>query len=173
MAIKGAENISCLKNPAKPDRLPMNIHLLEILSSRQTELDWSVISKQIVWTAYTVCFFTACRIGELVPTNEKSFDPSTTLKWENVKFLEGSEILMFIPYSKSTGFNGKVVDGFEKKNYKNCPAALLHRLGRLMENSSYFSENKPIFFFPSGKNLTKKIKNKMFLHFFPPGVNKI
>ena len=44
MAIKGAENISCLKNTVKPDRLPMNIHLLKILSHRLAELDCSAIS---------------------------------------------------------------------------------------------------------------------------------
>ena len=103
MAIKGAENISCLKNTVKPDRLPMNVHLLEILSHRLAELDWSAISKQIVWSACAVYFFTSCRMGELVPTYEKNFDPSTTLRWENVNFLEDGEILMFIPYSKSTG----------------------------------------------------------------------
>ena len=128
MAIKGTENISCLKNTVKPDRLPMNVHLLEILSHRLAELDWSAISKQIVWSACAVCFFTSCRMGELVPTYEKNFDPSTTLIWENVKFLEDGEILIFIPYSKSTGFQGKVVDVFKIESNKNCPAASLHRL---------------------------------------------
>ena len=162
LAIKGTENISCLKNNVKPDRLPMNVHLctvLEILSHRLAELEWSAISKQIVWSTWAVCFFTACRMGELVPTYEKSFDPSTTLRWENVKFLENGEILMFIPYSKSTGYKGKVVDVFKIENDKNCPVASLHRLKRMVEKTGYFSENKPVFSFPSGKNLTKKKLN--------------
>ena len=98
-------------------------------------------------------------MGELVPTYEKSFDPSTTLRWENVKFLENGEILMFIPYSKSTGYKGKVVDVFKIENDKNCPAASLHRLKCMVEKNGYFSKNKPIFSFPSGKNLTKKKLN--------------
>ena len=98
MVLKGASNVSCLSEPAKPDRLPMNIHLLEILSHRLTELSWSDFSKQIFWTACTLCFFTACRMGELVPTSENSFDPATTLTWDNVKFLENKEALIFIPY---------------------------------------------------------------------------
>ena len=98
MVLKGASNVSCLSEPAKPDRLPMNIHLLEILSHRLTELSWSDFSKQIFWTACTLRFFTACRMGELVPTSENSFDPATTLTWDNVKFLENKEALIFIPY---------------------------------------------------------------------------
>ena len=98
-------------------------------------------------------------MGELVPTYEKSFDPSTTLRCENVKFLENGEILMFIPYSKSTGYKGKVVDVFKIENDKNCPAASLHRLKCMVEKNGYFSKNKPIFSFPSGKNLTKKKLN--------------
>ena len=51
-------------------------------------------------------------MGELVPTSKNSFGPATTLTWDNVKFLENKEALIFIPYSKTTGFNGKVVDVF-------------------------------------------------------------
>ena len=159
MALKGTENISCLKNTVKPDRLPMNVHLLEILSHRLAELDWSPLSKQIVWSACAVCFFTSCRMGELVPTYEKNFDPSTTLMWENVKFSDDGEILIFIPYSKTTGFKGKVVDVFKIDNNKNCPAASLHRLKRMIVKKGYFSESKPVFSFPSGKNLTKRKLN--------------
>ena len=90
-------------------------------------------------------------MGELVPTYEKNFDPSTTLIWKNIKFLENGEILIFIPYSKSTGFKGKVVDVFKIESNKNCPAASLNRLKRMVDKKGYFSESKPVFSFPPGK----------------------
>ena len=39
-------------------------------------------------------------MGELVALNEKDFDPTTTLTWENVSFDGNKEIVIFVPYSK-------------------------------------------------------------------------
>ena len=155
-ALKGAENINCSSGVCKKDRLPMNIHLLKILRHRISELSWSPFAKQVFWTACTVCFFTSCRMGELVPTNEKSFDPATTLLWGNVRKMDETEFTLFIPYSKTTGFKGKIVDVFEIDSDKNCPAAALRRLWKMAVDTKGFSVNKPVFSFSSGKNLTKK-----------------
>ena len=108
-------------------------------------------------------------MGELVPSYEKSFNPTTTLVWENVKFMENGDIFMFIPYCKTTGFNGKFVDIFRIEGNKKCPAASLHKLKILVEKNAYFSQNTPVFSFPSGKNLTRKRLNivlKNLLHDF-------
>ena len=159
LTLKGIENFVSLKNTVKMDRLPMNIHLLQILSHRLAETDWSDIDKQIVWTACTVSFFTSCRMGELVPKQEKGFDPSVTLIWDNVKFLNDGDILIFVPYCKTTGFSGKIVDVFKIENDNNCPVASLRRLKRMMDTWGVFSPKTPVFSFPSGKNLTKRKVN--------------
>ena len=49
-------------------------------------------------------------MGEILPSFEKGFDPHITLLWQNVKFLDGKEAIMFIPYCKVKGFNGKIID---------------------------------------------------------------
>ena len=51
MALKGAENMYQIFNAPKADRLPMNIHLLDILGDRIAALGWSIFSKQVLWTA--------------------------------------------------------------------------------------------------------------------------
>ena len=101
MALKGAENMYQIFNTPKADRLPMNIHLLDILGDRISALGWSVLSKQVLWTACTISFFTSCRMGELLPLHEKLFEQKTTLLWGNVKFISDNEILIRIPYSKA------------------------------------------------------------------------
>ena len=101
MALKGAENMYQIFNTPKADRLPMNIYLLDILGDRISALGWSVLSKQVLWTACTISFFTSCRMGELLPLHEKLFDQKTTLLWGNVKFISDNEILIRIPYSKT------------------------------------------------------------------------
>ena len=56
MALKGAKNMYQIFNTPKADRLPMNIHLLDILGDRISALGWSVLSKQVLWTACTISF---------------------------------------------------------------------------------------------------------------------
>ena len=156
LAMRGAENIANVNGTCKTDRLPMNIHLLNILRHRISELPWSPFSKQIFWTACTLCFFTSCRMGELVPSQERNFDASTTLLWDNVREINNTEFIMFVPYSKTTGFKGKIVDIFEIKGDKNCPAAAIRKLRKMMREKTDSKSNVPVFSFHSGKNLTKK-----------------
>ena len=47
-------------------------------------------------------------MGEILPLLENSFDPDTTVVWDNVKFSDEKEIVIFMPYSKTKGFKGEV-----------------------------------------------------------------
>ena len=160
LIIKGAENSFDLTISCKPDRLPMNVHLLEILRHRISDLTWSDLSKQIFWTVCTVCFFSSCRMGELLASHENGFDPATTLVWENVRISISNEVLIFIPYTKTTGFKGKIIDLFEIKGNKNCPVSAIRRLKRMIETEENYNPKKPVFSFKTGKNLTKSKLNK-------------
>ena len=160
MALKWAENMYQIFNAPKADRLPMNIHLLDILGDRIAALGWSIFSKQVLWTACTVCFFSSCRMGELLPFHEKLFDPRTTLLWENVKFVSKNEILILVPYSKTKGFKGKLLDLYPLPDDSKCPVAAMTLLKKLAERMGSYGLLKPVFSFKSGKNLTKAIMNK-------------
>ena len=99
LVMRGAENFANVNGVCKTDRLPMNIHLLNILRHRISELPWSPFSKQIFWMACTVCFLTSCRMEELVPSQEQTSDARTTLLWDNVREINNTEFVIFIPYS--------------------------------------------------------------------------
>ena len=160
LELTGAGNIESLEGVCKADRLPMTYDLLCILGHRLAELSWSEYSKQVFWTAATVSFFTSCRMGELLPSHEKGFDPKTTLLWENVKFLEGKEALIFIPFCKTKGFKGKIIDIFPIQNDAKCPAAALSRLRKLALENELFDPLGPVFALRKGKNFTKNALNK-------------
>ena len=154
MALKGAGNIYNISAGAGKTRLPMNIYLLESLIDWVAKSEWTDLSKQVFWIACMLCFFSTCRMGELLAQNVKSFDPGTTLLWENVKFPEQEGVLIFIPYSKTTGFKGKFIDLFPIKENKYCPVAAIKRLEKLAKKEGNFSSKKPVFTFGSGKFLT-------------------
>ena len=67
MILKGAENSFSLEYMCKTNRLPMNIHLLNVLGHKIANLKWTNYSKQIVWTGCVISFFTSCGMGELLP----------------------------------------------------------------------------------------------------------
>jgi hypothetical protein len=154
----------------------MSISLLQILSHRIAKSQWSEISKQIVYTACVVCFFTSCRMGELLANAEWSFDPQTTLKWENVKFLEGNEITVFVPFSKTSGFDGFFLDIFPVENSELCPVLALEKLVRDLRLANCYKKENPVFQFEGGKNLTTTKMNEIlskFLHDFTSDSLKI
>ena len=156
MVLKGADNCSYLSNSYKSNRLPMNIHLLNVLGHRIAKLDWADFSKQIVWTACVVSFFSSCRMGELLPSHEKSFDPLTTLTWSKVNFITNEEIAIFVPYTKTTGFKGKVIDIFKVDIGNICPAAALVKLKDMAETRGLAKPFNPVFSVKKDSFLTRK-----------------
>ena len=86
-----------MEKTTKKDRIPLSLDLLTVLGHRINKLEWSEYSKQVVWTACLVSFLLSCRMGEMLSMSEKDFDPKTALIWGNVKMLDNSEIVMYIP----------------------------------------------------------------------------
>lgn len=136
-----------------PTRLAMSFPLLKILSHRIACTNWSNFSKQVLYTVFCVCFFTSCRMGEIVCESSTAFDPRKTLKWENVFFGTG-EITFFLPYTKTTGFKGALVDFFEIKNFTYCPYKAFISYYNLSRANKDFSLKNPVFRFKSGEFLS-------------------
>ena len=161
LALKGASNLNSLLSTPKPVRLPMNIHLLDVLGDRISKLGWTVYSKQVLWAACTACFFSSCRMGELLPFSENAYDPRSTLLWKNGKIMSEDKILMLIPYCKTKGFAGKLVDLYPIIDDGKCPVAAIHLLKKLACEMGIYDGDRPVFAFKSGKNLTTAKLNKI------------
>ena len=175
LLLKGSENVFYLSNEITPSRLAMNIHLLKLLSHRINATGWEPMSKQIVWTACTVCFYCSCRMGEILSENKSNFDPKTTLKWQDIRFLEENEIIMYVPYTKTTGLKGAVMNIFPT-NDTTCPVAALTTLKTMRKKCNSFDPKKPVFQFKSGIFLTVKTMNELLeklLKDFNSGKQKI
>ena len=125
----------------------MNIHLLDILGDRISALGWSILSKQVLWTACTISFFTSCRMGELLLLHEKLYDQKTTLLWDNEKFNNDNAILIRIPYSKTKGFKGKLLDIYPLPDDRKCPVAALVMLKKTGHKRRFFWGYKSSLFF--------------------------
>ena len=160
LALNGGKNIALRQTDTHTTRLSMNIHLLSILGHRIAKENWDKISKQVVWTAAVVSFYTSCRMGEILPNSRTGFDASATMKWGNVKFIDQNEILMFLPYTKTTGYKGAIIDLFPINN-STCPVAALSKLKNLYKSNDLYSTKNPVFMFTSGKFLTVQKMNEI------------
>ena len=90
-------------------------------------------------------------MGEILSPFQGNFEPRSTLKWENVVFSENKEVLLFVPYSKTNGFEGKIIDLYPIKGSKFCPASSLIRLKKLAIVEGIWKPENPVFAFKSGK----------------------
>ena len=71
------------------------------------------------------------------------------------------KIILFVPYSKTTGFKGKLLDIYPLANDRRCPSAAMLRLKKLAEIKGIWDPISPVFSFCSGKNLPISILNKI------------
>ena len=159
LVLKGAKNYSDSNVATRPTRLPMNLDLLTVLGHRINELEWSGYAKQVFWTASTTSFFSSCRMGEILAPIENGFQPGVTLMWENIVFSSNYDVLTFVPYTKSSGFEGKIIDLYPIEGSKFCPSASLRRLKKLAIAEGVWKSDNPVFTFKSGKFLTKQKVN--------------
>ena len=159
LILKGGQNRSLVQPSSELIKLSVNTHMLRVLGHRIAVSNWSPLSQQIVWTAFVTCFFSACRMGELVSDNDKNFDPRKTLKWSDLDFNVPDGMLMFLPYTKSKGAKGEMIDLFFYNSANFCPVSNLISLRCLLLQHNLYDISNPVFMFKSGRFLTKKILN--------------
>jgi integrase len=176
LALAGAKNLCDIEGIKKNVRRSMNIPTLLIISHRIATSDWDILSKQLFWAVCTLAFYTSVRLGEILSKCVDSFDKKSTLCWNNVKFLDRNEVLLFIPSTKTSKCKGEFLDVFPTSD-STCPVNALRRLMAIQLEKNVFDMNKPVFIFSSGKCLTTRQLNQvlkdMLSDLYEPGLNQI
>jgi hypothetical protein len=148
-ALRGAENIFKIEGDHKPKRVVMSLQLLKLLGHEIAASNWEEDSKRVMWTACSVAFFGALRLGEMLCHSETSFDPTSTLIWDDVKFIDHDTVLLHLKLPKSNAEHGEFIDLFPFPGC--CPVAALKGL---KESDKKRGGEDPVFMFKSGKLLT-------------------
>jgi hypothetical protein len=153
--LKGAENLALYKGITKHAGLVMTFPLLKILGHAIAVSDWSTDSKRVYWTACCVAFFGSFRMGELLSTNEHSFD-TETLTWDCVNFTSESSAVIQIRFPKcSKNGNSQFVDLFKIKEPEFCPVGCLRKLHNASKGG-----HLPVFTFKDGGYLSTHLFTK-------------
>jgi hypothetical protein len=153
--LRGGEHLLMLEPAGNVNkRRVMTMPLLRHLGHRLSMSGWSEFSKQVVWSACTLAFFTSARMGELLAPAEAGFDPASTLLWNCVKARQDNSFLIHVRLPKSGNQQGDFLDVFEFKQYGCCPVAALKKLILLNKKIDRLDKGLPVFTFESGKFLT-------------------
>jgi hypothetical protein len=173
----GSENIREITPTFSEQRRAMNLNTLLLIGHRIANCNCSDFSKQVIWTACTLAFFTSVRMGEIVVDFENKFDARSTFLWQDVRFLESKDILLKLPFTKTTKFQGCFIDVFPFPKYPCCPVAALTRLKKMAVTEGIYGAEIPVFTFASGKFLTtsklNSILKELLKDIYVPGVSCI
>jgi integrase len=168
LLLNGAKNLDISKNNILCNRRVANIHTLKLLSHALASSDWQCISKQVVWSCCTLAFFASLRVGEILSCNVSTFDPTSTLLWKHIKFLNDDNILLYIPCSKTKKYAGEFVDIFPVKNSFCCAVKALKKLQQLQIELRIFDFDQPVFSFAKYNFLTTRKLNDLLKKLLSP-----
>jgi hypothetical protein len=158
--MSGAKNSCGTPNSISSNRRVANMHTLKLISHALAASDWCEISKQTVWATCTTAFFASVRLGEILSDFVSSFDPTATLLWKHVKFLNENEILLYIPCTKTKKYAGEFIDLFAINNLA-CPVKALYALMKMQIKLGFFDLNAPVFAFSKNYFITTRKLNEI------------
>ena len=165
--VRGKENLEMYENEAKATRKVMSLPLLRILGHEVAKSGWSENSKMVVWGAMCLAFFGSLRCGEILAQAEKSFSPSDTLLWEDLKIYDDDHILIHIKTPKSRIKEGEFVDVFGFEGHGVCP---VRAVKKLKNSIGTVDQKRPVFCFSSGICLTRRKMNEILESLLTPHI---
>ena len=137
-------------------RLPCTPKLLRLLKTEIRVSNIPDCDKLMIWTACSVTFYGALRPGEALSKYENFYDPSTTLRKKDVKFVKGEKgekdaIHLNVKNSKTnkSGIPETII--IYSTDDVTCPVKYCKKLMSVNRN---VSNNAPFFTNSSGKPLT-------------------
>ena len=134
----------------KPPRIPITPPLLSSLGRNLWNSSTHFQDKMMLWAAMLTAFHGFLRVSEYTSSHVKSYDPNSTLCYNDVKILSDSTIQIHIKASKTDPFRLGVNIQLHRNNTTLCPVqALVHFL------ACHPTKRGPLFAWKDGRFLTR------------------
>ena len=165
--MQGIHNDCLVNSKVKYHRCVVTWEIMILLGHEIAKSDMSPWDKQVIWTLFLFAYFGSRRMGELISTTKKKFDPMTTVTWDKVKNLNEEVIVLIILLPKvSEDPAGIVVDYKswpEKSNY--CPVLNFKYLAHLRVERGDVDFFEPVFRLSNGDLITQDFVNNLLEKF--------
>ena len=141
--IKGATNLQAAAPPRPvPSRRVMTMSLLKVIGHKLSGSDMHQVDAQAIWAVCLTAFFASARMGELLASAATAFDPSSTLKWGDIKFRQDGSAILLVNLAKSG--KAEFLDVFPFPEHGCCPMAALSRNKSLQVEAGLYSLGGPV-----------------------------
>ena len=164
--LEGLENAARQSTGKSTSRPAVTYKVLTKLIERINNKNWKSYSKLLISVYCRAAYFGSFRAGELLPKQERTFDPLTDLRWEDVSFRCCAEnhrksaiIHVKAPKTKITGGEHIELFGFADKNF--CPVEGLEKLEQAQKARRLWASDLPVFRLTRWRNLTVKKVSKI------------
>jgi hypothetical protein len=154
--LRGAGNILLTSaNPPSNRRRVATLPTVRHLGHQLSKSGWSESSKQSIWSAALTAFFVSARMGELLSPSESSIDPTSTLTWACVKYIEKeNRFILHVRLPKTGSKEGEFLDILPFPDKRICPVSALKRQHRIQCSIGLGRPQDPVFAFSTGRLLT-------------------
>ena len=134
----------------KPPRIPITPPILATLGRNLWNSSTTFQDKIMLWAAMLTAFHGFLRVSEYTSSHVRSYDPRSTLCYEDVKVISPSTIQIHIKASKTDPFRLGVTIELHRNNSILCP---VQALSHLLNNHP--SNHGPLFAWKDGRYLTR------------------
>ena len=112
--------------------------------------------KLMLWAALLTAFYGFLRVSEYTSDRKKSFDPTTTLLFNDMTLTYNGAVVIYIKASKTDPFREGVPLRLESNRSSLCPVAALR-----LYNKVHPTRSGPLFTFQNGRYLSRKDVNTL------------
>ena len=143
----------------KKKRAPITPALLKTIKDNLFNSGRLYEDKLMLWAALLTAFYGFLRVSEYTSLRKKSFDPSSTLLFNDMTFTRNGAVVIYIKASKTDPFREGVPLRLEPNGSSLCPVAALRHYAR-----AHPSRAGPLFTFQNGRFLSRKDVNTLLIN---------
>ena len=152
----------------KPPRIPITSPLLLTLGRNLWNSSTKFTDKVMLWAAMLTAFYGFLRVSEYTSSHTKSYNPNTTLCYEDIKILSNSTIQIHIKASKTDPFRLGVSIELHRNDTTLCPVqAMTHLL------NYHPTRQGPLFTWGDGRYLTRSSWAAVLRKIKPPHISNM
>jgi hypothetical protein len=152
--LQGSENSKIYEPQHTLTRRAVTYEVLILIGHQITHSGWSEFSKSLFWSVSLLAFWGSFRLGELLTVDYSTFDPFSSLLWDDITFRYDGSLLFHLKSTKTSKFPGAYIDLFPFFDKTLCPIQALKHYRELSIQSGIFNRFQPVFVLTSNTRLT-------------------
>jgi hypothetical protein len=152
--LQGSENAKIYEPQKISTRRAITFEILTLIGHQITHSGWSDFTKSLFWAVSLIAFWGSFRLGELLSVDSSTFDPFSSLLWDDITFRDDGSLLIHLKSTKTSKFPGDYIDLYPFFDKVFCPILALRRYREQSVQAGIFSRFGSVFMLSATTRLT-------------------